>query len=99
MQLSLVYSKKYNKMPTKNLIPNNFLNYVNKNFTNNLQDQKSVLKYCFFFNRIVVLYNSKKQKIIYIFIIETKYIILKLNILNLNIQSKKQYRCNNLSIN
>lgn len=75
MQLGLVYGKKLDKTPPRDLPLYNFLSYVDNNFTNDSEDQKSVIGHFFFFNITIVLWSSKKQRIVSTFIIKAKYIV------------------------
>ena len=38
-----------------NLLPYHFIRYDNNNFTKDLDDKKSIIKYCFFLNKVVIL--------------------------------------------
>lgn len=50
--------------------------YAKSNYTGNLKDQKSMMGHCFFINRIVVLWYSKKQQTVSISTTEVEYIAL-----------------------
>lgn len=57
MQIKLMFGQ----MPT-NLFLYDLTGYANSNFAGNFKDQKSIMKYYFFFNKVVILWKSKKQR-------------------------------------
>lgn len=50
--------------------------FANNNFARDSRDRKSVMRYCFFLNRVVVLWFSKKQRIVCISMTKAQYIAL-----------------------
>lgn len=60
MQLGLIYGKKLNRIPLKNLLLYGLLGYTNNNFAGDFEDHKWVIGYYFFLNKVIVLQNSKK---------------------------------------
>lgn len=50
------------------------IGYRNSNYARNLENKKSGIEYCYFINREVVSWYSKKQKIVSKSIIQAKYI-------------------------
>lgn len=55
----------------------NIMRIAKNNVVDNSGDWKSVIKHCFYLNEVVILWNGKEQRIIYIFTIEVDYIIFK----------------------
>ena len=72
MYLDLIYNSYLkNERETKILItlfPFRLIRYGNSNYTKDLKDRKSIIRYCYFINRVVISWFSKKQKTILIFI-------------------------------
>lgn len=60
-----------------NLPPYGLTGYIDNNFTEILIDRKLVREYFFFFNGVVVLCNSKKQKKFSTFTTKAEYITLR----------------------
>lgn len=56
--------------------PYSLIKYANNNFVGDLKDQKLVIRNCFFLNRVVVLWSSKKQQTVLILTTKIKYIVL-----------------------
>lgn len=52
------------------------IEYTDSNYAEDLEDCKSMIGYCFFVNRVVVSWCSKKQQTISTSTIEAKYIAL-----------------------
>ena len=77
MQMSLVFGKKVNGHLIRNLLFYRLSSYTNSNFAWNLKDLKSVIGYYYFLNGVVILWKSKKQRIVFIPIAKTKYITLR----------------------
>lgn len=57
--------------------PFGLIRYAASNYTKNLEDRKSIMRYCYFINRMLISGWSKKQRTIPIFIIKAKYITLR----------------------
>lgn len=51
--------------------------YTDSNYAGNPKDKKSVMWYCFFIYKVLVLWCSKKQYIVFTFTTKTKYIVLE----------------------
>ena len=51
--------------------------YGDNSYVENLEDKKSLIRYCYFINEAVVSWYSKKEKTILTFTIEAKYIVFK----------------------
>ena len=69
--MGIMYSQISNNPP-----PYDMTDYVNNKFVGNLADQKLVMRYYFFFNRVVVSWSSKKQRTVSISTTKAKYITL-----------------------
>lgn len=50
------------------------IKYADSNYANNCKNWKLFMIYCFFINRVVVIWSTKKQYIMSTSTIETKYI-------------------------
>lgn len=77
IQLGLVYGQKPERAIPRNLFPYDLIRYVKSNFAGYLEDRKFVMGYYFFFNRAVVLWSSKKQRIVSISTTKAEYIALE----------------------
>lgn len=55
----------------------NLTSYANSNFAKDHANRNLVIKYSFFLNRAMVLWRSKKQRIVFNSINKTKYITLR----------------------
>lgn len=71
MHLKIIYG--VSKVDPK---PYGLMEYADSNYANNLKDKKLVMSYCFFINRAVVSWCSKKQQMVSISNIKAKYIVL-----------------------
>lgn len=58
-------------------MPYGLIGYADSNFAEDLKDQKSVISYCFFLNKVVIFWNSKKQRTLFILITKVRYIALE----------------------
>ena len=78
--LSLIYGGYFkDKGKTKTLITSflfGLIEYKDNSYARDLKDKKFVIRYYYFINRAVVSWYSKKQRIVSIFTIKAKYIIL-----------------------
>lgn len=63
------------KVPVS-LPPFGLVKYVDSNYTDDLEDRKSVMENCFFLHGAIVSWCSKKQRIVLTSTIEAKYISL-----------------------
>lgn len=54
MQLELIYGQRPNKATPRDSFPYNLIKYIDNNFVSNPRDRKSIIRYCFFYNEIVV---------------------------------------------
>lgn len=72
IQFGLVFECK-----TKNQSHYYLTGYIDNNFAKDPKDRKSVIGYCFFFNRVIALWSSKKQQTISTLTTEAKYIALE----------------------
>ena len=52
-------------------------NYADSNYAENIMNRKLIMKYAFIINGNIITWLLKKQHIIFILIMKTKYIILK----------------------
>lgn len=64
-------------MTARNLPPYGLISYANSNFAKDPENRKLVIGYCFFLNRAVVLWSSKKQQTISTSTTGAKYIALR----------------------
>ena len=76
MQLGLLYGRTSDGRSPTLLPPYGLIGYADSNFAGDPEDQKSVMGNCFFLNRVVVLWNSKKQQIVSTSTTEAEYIAL-----------------------
>ena len=74
--MELVFEREVNSYLPKNSLWYGFISYADSNFAKDLRDQRSVIGYCFFLNRVVILWNNKNQKIVSISITKVEYIAL-----------------------
>ena len=70
MNLGLIYGQTTARDP----LPYGLIGYADSKFARDPEDHKSVMGYCFFLNRAVVLWRSKKQQTISTSTTEAKYI-------------------------
>lgn len=73
MKTELIFSQKLNSHLTKDFLSYDLINFADSNFTRDIKDYKLLIKYYFFLNKTVVSKYSKKQKAVFILIIESKY--------------------------
>ena len=76
MQMGLVFGKEVNSYLPKDPPPYGLIGYAESNFAEDPADRKSVMGYCFFLNGAVVLWSSKKQKIMSTSTTKAEYIAL-----------------------
>lgn len=55
MQLILIHKKELDGISSTLLSPYTLIGYANNNFAGDLKNCKSVMEYCFFLNRAIVL--------------------------------------------
>lgn len=60
MQMGLVFGREVKGYLPRNPLLYGLIGCINYNFAGDSEDRKSVMKYCFFLNGIVVLWSSKK---------------------------------------
>lgn len=72
MQIELIFGQ----IPTNPLLYS-LIGYVDSNFANNFKDQKLIMEYYYFFNRVVILWRNKKQRLVSTSIIKAEYIVLE----------------------
>lgn len=72
----MVYSQRPDRVASIDPLLYNLIRYTDSNFINNPEDRTSVIAYCFFINRALVSWNSKKQRIVFTSTIEAEYITL-----------------------
>lgn len=48
--------------------------YADSSYAGNLEDKKSIIGYCFFFSRVIIIWCNKRQRTISISISEAKYV-------------------------
>lgn len=77
MYINLIFGREFNYCLPKDPPPYGLIDYADSNFAGDPEDQKLVMDYCFFLNRAVVFWRSKKQRTISISITEAKYIALR----------------------
>ncbi len=76
MNMGLVFGRETaNRLPKKPPLYG-LLGYANSNFAGDSEDRKSVMGYCFFLNEAVVLWSSKKQRIVSTSTTKAEYIAL-----------------------
>lgn len=76
MDISLIFDQKIANYFLRKSPPYNLVDYVDSDFVENLEDQKSVMGYYFFLNRAIVLQSSKKQRTVSTLTTKREYIIL-----------------------
>lgn len=76
MLMDLVFRRKINSHLPKEPPPDSFIRYANSNFAEDPTDRESIIDYCFFLNRVVVLWSSKKQRTMSTSITKAEYIVL-----------------------
>lgn len=74
--MGLIFGQELVKQLPKNLLLYGLIGYTDSNFARNLEDQKSVMGYYFFLNRVVVSWSSKKQRTVSTLITKAEYIAL-----------------------
>lgn len=53
----------------------NLTEYINSNYEDDLEDCKSMIRYCFFINGPIIFWYNKKQQTVSISRIKTEYIV------------------------
>ncbi len=76
MQLGLVYRRTSDGRSPTLPPPYGLIGYTDSNFAGDPEDQKSVMKNCFFLNGAVVSWSSKKQRTVSTSTTEAEYIAL-----------------------
>lgn len=76
MEVGLVFGQKLNNKLLRELLLYSLIGFADNNFVGDPRDCKSVIGYCFFFNKVVVSWYSKKQRIVSTSITEIEYIAL-----------------------
>lgn len=76
MEMSLVFGRKLRNCLLRDFLPYSLISFVNSNFAKDPKNYKLVINYCFFLNREIVFWYSKKQRIISASITKAKYISL-----------------------
>ena len=74
--MGLIFGRKSVDRSPRDLLPYGLVSYADSNFAGDPEDQKSVIGYCFFLNRAMVSWSSKKQRIVSTSTIKAKYIAL-----------------------
>lgn len=73
--MRLTFGQERERSPKDSLLYR-LIDFANSNFIGDPEDQKSVINYYFFLNRVVVSWSSKKQRTVFISTIEFEYIAL-----------------------
>lgn len=68
--MGLVYGQRLKKQLFYSLT-----SYMDSNFASDPKNQKLVMSYCFFLNRVIVFWYSKKQKTVLTSTTKAKYIV------------------------
>ena len=76
MNLGLIYRWQVVEKLPADLLPYGLINFIDNNFAGDPKDQKSIMRYCFFLNRAVVSWSSKKQQTVSTSTTKTEYIVL-----------------------
>ena len=76
IQMGLVFGREVNSHLPRDPPPYGLVGYADSNFAGDPADQKSVMGYCFFLNRAVVSWSSKKQRTMSTSSTEAEYIAL-----------------------
>lgn len=81
MYLNLIYNSYFKDEKEIKALITLFLfrliRYRDSSYTRDLEDKKSIIRYCYFINRVVVSSYSKKQRNISIFTTKVEYIALE----------------------
>lgn len=76
IEMKLVYGRELSIRLPKNLPPYGLIGFADSNFAENPRDYKLVMGYCFFLNKVIVFWYSKKQRTVFTLTIEAEYIAL-----------------------
>lgn len=74
--MGLVFGRDVKSHLFRNLSFYGLISYIVSNLARDPRDQKSVMGYCFFLNGAIILWSSKKQKIVFTSITKAEYITL-----------------------
>lgn len=72
----LVYGQRLDGSSSTSPGPYSLVGYRDSNYAGDLEDKKSVIGYCFFLNNAIVLWSSKKYKIVLTLMTKVKYIAI-----------------------
>ena len=76
MHLQLVYGQCPDKSSPTLLVSYGLIGYRDSNFAGDPEDRKSVMKYCFFLNGVLISWSSEKQRTILTLTTKTEYIAI-----------------------
>lgn len=76
IHLELIYGQRSDRSSQISLVPYGLIRYEDNNFAGDSIDQKSVMRYYFFLNSVVVLWSSKKQRTVSTSIIKVEYLVI-----------------------
>lgn len=76
MQLKFIYKQHFDGNSPILLAPYKLIRYRDNKFARDPKDRKSVMRYWFFFNNIVVLWSNKKQRTVSTSITKLEYIAI-----------------------
>ena len=60
IKIGLIFSRELAEQLLRDSLSYRLVRYVDNNFAGDLEDQKSVMGYCFFLNGVMVFWSSKK---------------------------------------
>lgn len=76
MHLEFIYRQRPDGNSPTSSAPYKLVRYRDSNFARDLEDRKSVMRYCFFLNDAVILWSSKKQRTILMLTTKAEYIVI-----------------------
>ena len=72
--MGLIFARESAEQSPRDLLPYGLVSYADSNFAGDPEDRKSVIGYCFFLNRAMVSWSSKKKRTVSTSTTEVKYI-------------------------
>lgn len=75
--MRLIFGQASIKQLPRDSPPYGLVSYADSNFAKDLEDLQLVMSYCFFINKAVISWNSKKQRTVSTSMTEVEYIVLR----------------------